>query len=160
MHTHALSLSLTHTHTLALLVRAHEVMQASRVALTASGTATLELAFYGTPMVIVYKVSRFEKACLPLLGIGLIGLVNIIYGSELVLEFLDARDRSGDIAREAALLLAEGPRRAEVVAGLQEVRGRVGEPGTAGRAARCILDLARRRRRARESQSDCREGEV
>ena len=80
--------------------RAHDVMAGSRVALTASGTATLELAFYGTPMVIVYKVNRIEKVAVPVLGIEMIGLVNIIFGRELCREFLDWRDRSADIAEE------------------------------------------------------------
>lgn len=133
--------------------RAHDVMAGSRVALTASGTATLELAFYGTPMVIVYKVNRIEKVAVPVLGIEMIGLVNIIFGRELCREFLDWRDRSADIAEEGLRLLRDGKRRKEVVTGLREVRRRVGRRGTAGHAARCILEVARALRRTERDSS-------
>jgi lipid-A-disaccharide synthase len=129
--------------------RAHEVMKGSRVALTASGTATLELGFYQTPMVIVYKINALSKMIVPMLGIGLIGLVNIIAGRELVREFLDSRDRSEDIAEEALKLLRNGRRRKEVLSGLRNVRQRIGIRGTAKRAARCILEVAKKHRKTR-----------
>lgn len=123
--------------------RAHEVMSGARVALTASGTATLELAFYKTPMVIVYKIGRGQKLGLPILGIELIGLVNIIYGRELCLEFLDAADRSADVAAEALRLLKPGKRRKDVISGLRRVCDKVGKRGTARNAAEVVLAVAR-----------------
>lgn len=130
--------------------RAHEVMKSSRVALTASGTATLELGFFQTPMCIVYKINALSKLVVPLLGIGLIGLVNIIAGRELVREFLDSEDRSKDIAEEALKLLRNGRRRKEVLSGLRNVRQRIGNRGTAARAAGCILEVAKKHRRQKE----------
>jgi lipid-A-disaccharide synthase len=133
--------------------RAHEVMKRSRVALTASGTATLELGFYQTPMVIVYKINALSKLVVPLLGLGLIGLVNIIAGRELVREFLDSKDRSKDIAEEALKLLRNGRRRKEVLSGLRRVRQQVGAKGTATRAAQCILEVAREHRKKKQNAS-------
>lgn len=131
--------------------RSHDVMKGSYVVMTASGTATLELAFFKTPMVIIYKVTRFQKLFIPILGIGLIGLVNILYGRELCLEFLDAEDRSEDIAAEVLRLLHPGKRRKAVLNGLKRVRKRIAVRGTATRAAECILEVARRHRAERES---------
>lgn len=133
--------------------RAHEVMARARVALTASGTATLELAYYLTPMVIVYKVTWLQKRLIPLLNLGYIGLVNILFGKELCLEFLDRRDRSEDIAAEALRLLKNGKRRKEVISGLRHVKQRVAVKGPARRAAKCILGVARRSRAKKLKQS-------
>jgi len=130
---------------------AYEVMRSARAAITASGTATLQLAFFETPMSIVYKIKAWQKQLvLPLLGIGDIGLVNIVAGRRLCAEFLDSGNRAEDIAAETLRLLGRGRRRKQALKGLRAVRKRIGVRGTAERTAKCILKVAREHRRRRE----------
>jgi lipid-A-disaccharide synthase len=66
-----------------------EVMQRSRLLLVASGTATLQGALLGTPLVIVYRVSAFNYLLARrLVTIPNIGLVNIILGRTVCPEFI------------------------------------------------------------------------
>ncbi len=107
-----------------VLDQTHSVMQLSRVCLVASGTATLETAYLGTPMVILYRLSRLSKLalrCIPLLTVAHIGLANIVAGREVVPEHLFSGDISAKVAEQVAGLW-QGPRRAECEAGLAGVR--------------------------------------
>ena len=64
-------------------------MRAADIALVSSGTATLETALIGTPMVIVYKVSWLSYFIgRRLIGIDRIGLPNIVTGSMVVPELI------------------------------------------------------------------------
>ena len=68
---------------------AYEVLKAADAAMVASGTATLETALIGTPMVIVYKLSPLTYAAGKMLvKIKHVGLPNIIAGREVVRELL------------------------------------------------------------------------
>jgi lipid-A-disaccharide synthase len=66
-----------------------DVMRRSRLLLAASGTATLQGALLGTPLVIVYHVSAFNYLLAKrLVTIQNIGLVNIILGRTVCPEFI------------------------------------------------------------------------
>ena len=69
--------------------KTYTVMRAADIALVSSGTATLETALIGTPMVIVYKVSWLSYFIgRRLIGIDRIGLPNIVTGSMVVPELI------------------------------------------------------------------------
>ncbi|HZX36670.1 MAG TPA: lipid-A-disaccharide synthase, partial [Thermodesulfobacteriota bacterium] len=69
--------------------KTYTVMRAADIALVSSGTATLETALIGTPMVIVYKVSRLSYFIgRRLIGIDRIGLPNIVSGSMVAPELI------------------------------------------------------------------------
>lgn len=124
--------------------RAHDVMRAARVAIVASGTATLECLYFRLPMVIVYRVGAVSYVgAKALLAVDDIGLANIVAGKRIVPEFLDWRDRPDEVARAAVELLDEGPARARCMADLDAARARLGEPGASRRAAMAALALAR-----------------
>jgi lipid-A-disaccharide synthase len=123
--------------------RTHELMQASDVVLVASGTATLEAAILGAPMLIIYKVSPLTW----LLARGLVkvkhvGLANIIAGKRIVPEFIQYDASPERISKEVLSLLGEGARLDEMRAQLADVRRELGSPGASRRAAELVLELS------------------
>lgn len=121
----------------------HDVMANSDVALVASGTATLETAYYRTPMLVVYKTSWMSYLLGRLLvRIRNIGLVNIVAGERIVPELLQTAVTPQRLAREALPLLQDEGLRREISARLSVVRERLGTPGASARAAQAILSIA------------------
>jgi lipid-A-disaccharide synthase len=94
----------------------------SRLALVTSGTATLESALAGVPMVVVYRVSRMTYLLVrPIYRLPHVCIVNILAGRGLVPELLQGRANAGAIARAALPRLEDGEERSRTVAGLREV---------------------------------------
>ena len=120
---------------------AYRVMAASDLLLVASGTATLEAACYGTPMVVLYRLSSVSHTVARLLvrGVSHISLPNIVAESEIVPELIQKRATPGAVAAAALALLEDDVARATQRAGLLEVRVRLGEAGAGLRAARAVL---------------------
>ena len=121
------------------------VLRAADAAMCKSGTTTLEAAVAGCPLVVAYRTSGWTYwLARRLVKIPHIGLVNVVAGREVAHEFvqdaLEPRAVSDELER---LLSRESPRRAEVVNGLAEVRGRLGTPGASERVARMALGMAR-----------------
>ena len=121
----------------------HEVMAAADVLLVASGTATLEAALLGTPMVVCYRVSRLTEMVGRLLKrIPWISLPNIVARRTVVPEILQADVTGARLAVEAELLLQDAPFATAQRASFKDLRERLGEPGVGERAARIILNVA------------------
>jgi lipid-A-disaccharide synthase len=121
----------------------YDVMKNSDLVLVTSGTATLETAYYGTPMIVVYKTSIMTYLIVRLLiRIRNIGLVNIVAGEQVVPELLQGRATAPLLAREAASLLGDPARLKEISRRLGTVKERLGTPGASGRAAAAVLAVA------------------
>jgi lipid-A-disaccharide synthase len=121
----------------------HEAMAAADVLLIASGTATLEAALLGTPMVVCYRVSRLTEMVARLLKqIPWISLPNIVARRTVVPEILQAEVTGPRLAVEAERLLEDGPLASAQRASFKDLRERLGEPGVGERAARVILKVA------------------
>jgi len=120
---------------------AYRVMAAAELLLVASGTATLEAACYGTPMVVIYRLSAPSYAAARVLvrGVSHISLPNIIAGYGAVPELIQGRATVPGVAQAALALLEDAAARAAQRAVLLEVRARLGEPGAAERAAHAVL---------------------
>ena len=115
------------------------------VALAASGTVTIEAALLGTPMVTFYKVSPPSwMAGKFLVRVPFYSMVNLIAGRAVVPELMQGRMTAGNLAREARRLLEDEPARAEMKAGLAEVReilsGSAGAPRRAAAIVQGILE--------------------
>jgi lipid-A-disaccharide synthase len=124
--------------------RTYELMAAADAILITSGTATLEAALLGAPMVVCYRVSRFTELISRLLiRIPRISLPNIVAGRDVVPELLQREVTGARLAQEARRLLAEPGAAAAQRAAFAELRGRLGEPGVGRRAARAVLAVAR-----------------
>jgi len=123
---------------------ADAVLAASDVALTASGTATVQAALHDVPMVIVYRLSPITyQIGRRLVTVGSIGMVNLIAGERIVPELVQDAFTPEAVAREAVSLLTDVDRAARVRAGLARVREKLGGPGSSRRAAEAILRIAR-----------------
>jgi len=118
------------------------VMRAADLLLVASGTATLEAALLGTPMVVCYRFSRLTEAWVRLLTlIPWISLPSIVLGRAVVPE-LYQRAFTAERVTQAALGLLTSPAAMEAQrAAFRELAGLLGEPGVGPRAARAVLSM-------------------
>jgi lipid-A-disaccharide synthase len=120
----------------------YAVMRAADLLLVNSGTATLEAALLGTPMIVCYRLSRLTEAWARLLvRVPWISLANITLGRSVVPELYQRAFTAERVAAEALRLLA-GP--AELDAQREafgELGGALGTPGVGLRAAQCVVSL-------------------
>lgn len=110
------------------------------LAVITSGTATLEAALLGTPMIVVYRARAINYLLIrPLLHVNTFGMVNLLAGERIAPELIQwdlTPERLAETLRE---LLADATRRDAMKRRLAELRGRLGEGGAAVRAARILL---------------------
>ncbi len=119
----------------------HPILASADLALVASGTATLEAALCGAPMIVVYRTSPASFAVGKLLvRVPWISLVNIVAQEEIVPELLQNEVSADRLEREAETLLSSAPRREAMRRGLERVARELGPPGASDRAAAAILD--------------------
>jgi lipid-A-disaccharide synthase len=120
-----------------------EALAAADAAAVASGTATLEAALLGTPLVIVYKESSLNWHTLGnLITAEHYGLVNLVAGRRVVTELMQDDFNPERLAKELLALL-EPERNRSLRGELLEIVERLGESGASDRAARAILDFVR-----------------
>lgn len=112
------------------------------VAVVASGTATLETALLGVPMVIVYRLSFLSYWIgRAVVQVDHIGLVNLIAGRGIVPELIQGEATPERMADEAHRILTDRSRAEEIQKGLAEVRDLLGETGASQRAARLACEM-------------------
>jgi lipid-A-disaccharide synthase len=121
--------------------RTHGVLATASAGIVASGTATVEAAILGLPMVVVYRLSPLTYALgRPLMRVKNFAMVNLIAGREIVPELIQGTFTPERTAAEALALL-DAERAERMRADLAEVRRRLGEPGASARAAAAVLDV-------------------
>jgi len=112
------------------------------VAVVASGTATLETALLGVPMVIVYRLSALSYWIgRAVVQVDHIGLVNLIAGRGIVPELIQGEATPERMADEAYHILTDRSRTEEIQKGLAEVRDLLGETGASQRAAQMAYEM-------------------
>jgi lipid-A-disaccharide synthase len=114
------------TFPLELVADAQQALASSQAAVVASGTATLEAALAGTPLVMVYRLTVLTW----LLGRRLVDvpffcIVNLIAGREVVPELVQRDFTPINVANRIERVLADGPERQQMLDGLREVRARL-----------------------------------
>ena len=110
------------------------------LAICSSGTATLENALLGVPMVVVYKLSWPTYAIArALVKVKHIAMANLLAGKTVVPELIQRDATAARVAAEAAAVLDSPAHAASVRAELLKVRRSLGEPGAADRAAAAVL---------------------
>jgi lipid-A-disaccharide synthase len=120
---------------------AHELMQRAAAAMVASGTATMEAAFFRLPFVLIYRVAWLTWFVgRRLVKVDFLGMVNILAGREIVREFLQDDATPTAIADEMLSLLNDRESRETLVRDLDAVIAQLGESGASERAADAILE--------------------
>ncbi len=121
----------------------YEVMNHADLLLVASGTATLESACFGTPLLVLYRMSRLSWwIARRLVNIPDIGLVNVVAGRRIAPEFLQDEVDPDVLSPVVMDLLREPEKRRAMTRELREVRERLGSPGASSRVAELALNLA------------------
>jgi len=122
-----------------------EALSRARVAVVASGTATLQAALLETPLAIVYRTSPLNYALARrLVTIAHVGLVNVLLGEEVAPEFVQGRARPDAIASAASDLVDDSPRRAAMLERFRGLRARLGGGTGAVRVADMAVELIAR----------------
>jgi len=117
----------------------HSLMQRACCAVIASGTATLEAAYYGLPYCLVYAMA-WPTYLLGrmLVKIKYIGLVNILAGEEVVKEFIQAEVDPLAISLTLGEFLEHPESRSALQERLAETAGKLGDLGAHERAAAAV----------------------
>ncbi len=117
-------------------------MAASDLVLLASGTAALEAALVGRPMVVVYRLSPFTYRLVRALSrIPYVSLPNLLLGRPLVPELLQGAATADRLVRAAEEFLENPERGREAALAFAELRESLGR-GANARAAEAVLELA------------------
>ncbi|HOY99346.1 MAG TPA: DUF354 domain-containing protein [Candidatus Aminicenantes bacterium] len=127
-----------------LLLRedAYEAMAASDLVLSACGTANLEAALLGTPLVAFYKISPLTYAAgRPFVRIRDYSIVNILAGRRIVPELIQRRMTPDALVREALRLLDDSGARLEMKDAFARIRTELGEKRASVNAARELAAL-------------------
>lgn len=121
----------------------YDVMAHAAFAMVTSGTATLETACFGTPMMVVYRTSWLTYIIGRLLvRVKSIGLVNIVAGKSIVPEFIQHRATVSTLANAAIGILQNEERLRAMREDLRAIREKLGSEGASQRVANHILQMA------------------
>jgi lipid-A-disaccharide synthase len=122
--------------------RSHDVLAAASVAVVASGTATVEAALLGTPMVVVYRVTPLSYALgRPFVRVPHYAMVNLIAGRRIVPELIQRDFTPARVCVETLRLLDDPKQARRMRDDLAEVRRRLGAPGASARAAGVVQEV-------------------
>ncbi|MBI1872724.1 MAG: lipid-A-disaccharide synthase [Acidobacteria bacterium] len=125
--------------------RTDDVLAASDLVLTASGTATVQSAIHGVPMVVVYRLSSLTfRIGKPFVHVTTYAMVNLVAGRRVVAELIQRDFTPEAVAAEAVGLLTDRGRADRMRAELHAVREKLGTAGASARAAEAVLRVIRR----------------
>ncbi len=120
----------------------YNAVAAADLAVVASGTATLETAIIGTPLIIVYRASSLNwRIFWPLINTEFVGMPNLIAGRKIAPELLQDDLTADRLAKEIVAFLADLARLTQARNDLAEVRAKLGEANASERAAKQILEM-------------------
>ena len=129
----------------------HDALRAADLAILASGTASLEAALIGTPMVIAYRLAALTMGvvrsaiALGLIDSDTVGLPNLVLGRRAIPEHIQSRASGAELAAAAARLLGDASLLEEQRLALAEVSRLLSAGGSDARAAEAVLAAAERR---------------
>jgi lipid-A-disaccharide synthase len=125
--------------------RTDDVLAASDVVVTASGTATVQAALHERPMVVVYRLSPLTYALgRPFVKVDTYAMANLVAGRRVVPELIQDAFTPARVAQETVAFLTDRARWTATRDALRDVREKLGKPGASGRAAEAVLEVAAR----------------
>jgi lipid-A-disaccharide synthase len=111
--------------------------------LVASGTATLEAALAARPFAVLYRTARVNwEVARRLVRLPYVALANLVAGEAVVREYLQEDATPEALRAEAERLLHDERERTRILAGLRQVRERLGPPGAADRVVQLATAVA------------------
>src|SRR5579863_44432 len=120
----------------------YDALAAADCAVVSSGTATVEATLLGTPMVIVYRVSKLTAAIARrMVKTPFFGMVNLILGRQVATELIQDKFTAEALERELRRLLDSPEARERQRSELAAVRARLGPSGPIERAADIIAAM-------------------
>lgn len=120
-----------------------DAVACSEVSAVASGTATLETALLGTPMVVFYKISPLTFYFAKLLtNVQFISLVNILSGSGVVLELLQSDANADRIYSELKRILSDVSYRDAMIVSLSKVKELMESKKPSAKVASLVAEIA------------------
>lgn len=120
----------------------YDVMQVCDAIITASGTATLEIALMGIPNAITYRIAPISYFILKrMVTIDHIGLVNIVAEKNIVREFIQHEARPQAIADEIDRILVDDDYRNNMIEELAKVREKLGKEGGSNNIAQLAYEM-------------------
>jgi lipid-A-disaccharide synthase len=123
--------------------RSDDVIASSDVAITASGTATVQCALHERPMVVVYRLSPLTyRLGKPFVNVDTYAMPNLVAGRRIVPELIQDDFTPQRVADETVAFLTDRTRHARTREALRRVREQLGAPGASGRAADAVLEVA------------------
>jgi lipid-A-disaccharide synthase len=121
---------------------ADQVLAAADAVVTASGTATVQTALHGKPMLVVYRVAPATYALARrFVRVTTYGMVNLVAGRRVAPELVQDQFTPQAVADEAVSLLTDRARVEAMTRDLAEVRQRLGGSGASARAAAAVLGV-------------------
>ena len=120
----------------------YDIMAHAAINIVCSGTATLECAIIGTPLIVVYKTSLPTYwIARRLIKIPYIGMVNVVAGEKIVPELVQNECTPAKIAQTCLDYLNDEALSAQAKSRLSAIKNKLGQPGAAGRAAESAVKL-------------------
>ena len=120
----------------------YEMMKYSRAGIVASGTATLEMGFWGTPFVIIYRVSPISYSIgKRLVKIPNIGLVNVVLAEKAIPELIQDRANPALLSVKVEKILFDQSAREEIRKQLAHLPEKLGQAGAIERTAQHVLAM-------------------
>ena len=123
-----------------LMDQTYSLVAHSRAAIVASGTASLEVAYLGTPLVVVYRIAALSYLIGKLLvHIEHLAMPNLILGQRAIPELIQGQATGTEIAKHTLRIMQDGSDRRVMKEQLGRLRGLLGEPGCAALVANSII---------------------
>ena len=117
------------------------LMQRAFAGIVASGSATLEAAYFRLPFVLIYKVTwPTYLAARLVVSVKYLGMPNVLADREVVPEFIQHRARPDAIVKAVRRLIEQTDARNRMISEFDRIVGKLGEGGASDQAARAIIE--------------------
>jgi lipid-A-disaccharide synthase len=125
------------------------LMQQAWAGIVASGSATLEAAYFRMPFVLIYKVAwPTYVAARIVVNVDYLGMPNLLADKQVVPEFIQHEARADAIVKALQSLMEDGSLRDKMISEFDAIIGKLGGSGASYRAAEAILEEVRNERSA------------
>ena len=118
-----------------------EIMQHAWAGIVASGSATLEAAYFRMPFVLVYKVAwPTYLAARMVVNVKYLGMPNVLADREVVSEFIQHQAKPDAIAKAMGPLVEDAHAREQMISAFDSIISKLGGDGASEKAAQAILE--------------------